>query len=262
MALTINDFLKKYTLADSKIPSHDNDTIQIITQIINGNIDDHIDSTNGIALLYIGFYYFYVKKDINSAEKYYLAAREYNNFDAPKYLGDLYLQLYMQQDIHVFQGNKLKQGKLDFAKLYYHVATEHNNIDAMIALGNLYFLCDELDLAETYYLMAINGPDISENLGKLYEKQCKFDLAMKYYIKAYMSNAITMCKISEIIPKVSYKMQLEVLESIPIVRNNSTYFHMISHTTHIMFMNKKIKMCQYLSYYLIREVVDICLNFY
>ena len=38
MSATIDAFLKKYKLADSNISSYDNDTIQMITEILNGNM--------------------------------------------------------------------------------------------------------------------------------------------------------------------------------------------------------------------------------
>ena len=50
---TIEGFIQKYEL-DNKISSYDNDTKQIIADILTGNIDDYANSENYIVLLSYG----------------------------------------------------------------------------------------------------------------------------------------------------------------------------------------------------------------
>jgi len=101
-----------------------------------------------------------------------------------------------------------------------------------------------------------------EKLGNVYKKQCKFDLATKYYIRALYYYPVLIYKICEMIPILSHETQLEILDCIPLIRTDDEYFHKISCSVHNLFMKKQIKICQYLSYYLIRELVDICLAYY
>lgn len=58
MATSINDFLKKYKIVDKQLSSYDNDTIQTIIKVLNGEINNYANSENGIILLYIGLYYY------------------------------------------------------------------------------------------------------------------------------------------------------------------------------------------------------------
>ena len=282
MATTINDFLKKYKLVDKQLSSYDNDTIQTITEVINGKIDNYIDSENGVVLLYIGLCYKHIKKDTKLAEQYFLMSAKYNNMYAMNNLGKLYEE----------------QGKLDSSEKYYLMAADQNNSDAMHGLGILYRNKNKLDLAEEYFIMSINNNnhpfsmnslgllykqqhkfDLAEkyylmaiehnsskmapyNLGRLYEEQHKFNLATRYYLKAVLFDAYTIKDSVRIIPNLSYESQLEILELVVQIRTNDEYLMEISDTVHTLFANKQMEMTRCLSNYLIGDLVNICLSYY
>ena len=86
MSAAMNEFLKKYNLTDAKISSYDDATIQMITDILDGNIseENYANCENSVVLIYICLYYECVKEDHRLAEKYCLMAIEngYNNSDA------------------------------------------------------------------------------------------------------------------------------------------------------------------------------------
>ncbi len=146
------------------------------------------------------------------------------------------------------------------------IENDQNNSIAMHNLGLLYYQQNNLDLAEKYWLMALeNNNDnsiIMCNLGHLHEKQNKFYLAIKYYLKALPVDATVLPKIIDIIPKVPQETQLLVLELVPQIRSNNEYFMKIPNTVHYMFLKKNIKISQYLSNYMINDIVDICLAYY
>ena len=71
-----------------------------------------------------------------------------------------------------------------------------------------------------------------------------------------------MFRIIAIIPKLSPKEQLDILESVPLIRTNDGLFDLIPIAVHYLYMNKKMKMLRYLSRYLIDDIVDICLSYY
>ena len=88
---------------------------------------------------------------------------------------------------HIFLGYiYAKQAKYDLAEKYYLMAIEKENDVAMYNLGNLYKNQAKYDLAEKYYLMAIEKEHINAmyNLGNLYNNQAKYDLAEKYWLMA------------------------------------------------------------------------------
>jgi tetratricopeptide (TPR) repeat protein len=141
MAITLDEFLKKYGIPDPYKPSCDKDTVQAITEIINGNIDDYVDSKNGVVLLFIGLYNIHVKEDNLAAEKYYLKAAEYHNLHAIYNLSNLYISL----------------DKPDLAEKYYFMIVEENYIyagEAMMQLGHLYYAQNKLIPAIRYYIKA------------------------------------------------------------------------------------------------------------
>ena len=92
---------------------------------------------------------------------------------------------------HVYE----KQNKLNLAEKYYLMAVDHNNPTAMDTLGGFYYKkLNKLDLAEKYYLMAIehNNFNSLNNLGILYHNQNKLDLAEKYFLIAKPSSRLTL----------------------------------------------------------------------
>jgi tetratricopeptide (TPR) repeat protein len=106
-----------------------------------------------------------------------------------------------------------------------------------------------------------NNSSAMNNLGLLYEAQRKFNLAIKYYIKALSFDANVMQNIVAIMPKVSQETQLLVLELVPQIRTMNEIIH-IPPTVYFQFTNKKIKISRYLARYLIDDIVDICLAYY
>jgi hypothetical protein len=130
MPTTIENFLKQHNMDDPKLASYDDDTKQIIAEIINGEVHKYADSENGAILLYIGIHYGIIKHDENSAEKYYLLAAKHNASRALVYLGDIY---YYRD--------------LDLSEQYYLMAAEHNETVAMCSLGRMYGAQKKLDLA-------------------------------------------------------------------------------------------------------------------
>ncbi|MDR3218501.1 MAG: sel1 repeat family protein, partial [Dysgonamonadaceae bacterium] len=78
------------------------------------------------------------------------------------------------------------QEKFDLAEKYFLMAIEKGDSDAMFNLGHLYKNQEKFDLAEKYYLLAIEKGDNKAllNLGNLYCNQEKFDLSEKYYLQA------------------------------------------------------------------------------
>jgi TPR repeat protein len=151
MSSKLVEFLEKYEWSDLNISLYDNDTIQMITEIFDGQIDNYSNSDNGIALLCIGLYCRFIKKDNHSAEKYYLLAAkdEQHKSTALTDLGNLH---------H-------KQHQLDLAENYYLMAIENDNnySRAMCNLACLYQNQNKLDLAEKYYLMAIENGQANSN---------------------------------------------------------------------------------------------------
>ena len=288
MLITIDEFQKKYNLSDSDIPSYDDETKRIITEVLNGNIDKHANSKNSTVLFYIGKYYNNVKKDESSTEKYYLMAIEHGNISAMNNLGLLYrkqnkLELakkyYLMAIAHDNSNQRLRstcaiynlgflydvQHDLDSAEKYYLMTVENGNNHpcAMNNLGQLYKRQNKFDLAEKYYLMAIENGNLKamKNLGHLYDAQNKFDLAIKYYLKVLSFDANVISKIITIIPKVSQEIQLQVLELVPQIRTMNEILH-IPPTVYFQFMNKTIKISRWLARYLIDDIVDICLDYY
>jgi tetratricopeptide (TPR) repeat protein len=167
MSLTICDFLDKYNLTDAQISSYDDDTKRIITEILNGKINNHINSKNGIILLYIGSQYEYIKKDIDLAKKYYLMGVEQ---ECPRAINNMGL-IYSRQN------------KLELAEKYYLMAIKYNNPTAMANLGALYEKQNKLVLAEKYYLMAIkyNNPLAMSRVEKVL-KTVRITYIKIYYI--------------------------------------------------------------------------------
>ena len=73
------------------------------------------------------------------------------------------------------------QEKYDLAEKYYLMAIDKGYENAMCNLGFLYYNQEKYDLAEKYYLMAIEkgNEDAMCNLGNLYYDQEKYELAEK-----------------------------------------------------------------------------------
>ncbi|MDR0232916.1 MAG: tetratricopeptide repeat protein [Dysgonamonadaceae bacterium] len=78
------------------------------------------------------------------------------------------------------------QELFDLAEKYYLMAIEKENVAAMFNLGNLYYNQEKYDLAEQYYLQAIEKGDVDAifNLGGLYGILGRFDLSEKYFLQA------------------------------------------------------------------------------
>ena len=72
------------------------------------------------------------------------------------------------------------------------MATKGNNSNAMVVLGLLYYDQEKFDLAEEYYLMAIedNNSLAMYNLGLFYKNQNEIKLARKYLEMAFNSGDI------------------------------------------------------------------------
>lgn len=207
MALTIDAFLSEHNVNDVWLSSYNDETRHMIAEILNGKISDYINSENGIALLYIGHLYKYIKKDNELAEKFYLLSVEQKNSNAMNYLGRLYLDqhkldlvekyflmaakhnnLNAMNNLGAFYTQK-KQFKL--AEKFYLLAAEQNHVYAMHGLASLYEHRNKPELAEKYYLMAIkrNDTHAMNNLAVMYEKQNKFDLSEKLYFSAIEHNS-------------------------------------------------------------------------
>jgi tetratricopeptide (TPR) repeat protein len=78
------------------------------------------------------------------------------------------------------------QQKFDLAEIYYLKAIDYGENNALIYLASLYTEKQKFDLAEKYFLKAIENGDNKAlfGLALLYNKQQKFDLAEKYFLKA------------------------------------------------------------------------------
>ena len=76
--------------------------------------------------------------------------------------------------------------RYDLAEEYYLMAIERNSVNAPIYLGILYYNQNKFIEAEKYYLMALENKDqyAAFNLGLLYEmKFNNMEMAEKYYKK-------------------------------------------------------------------------------
>ena len=118
-------------------------------------------------------------------------------------------------------------------------------------------------LAEEYYLKAIEHNSLRAigDLGSLYQEQRKLDLAVKYYIKAAVSNGERIEIIYDIIPTVSPELQLEILELVPQLRTVNKIIQ-IPPIVYFSFVDKKMKISRLLSKYFIDDIADICLSYY
>eukprot|EP01129_Flabellula_baltica_P007368 TRINITY_DN285_c0_g3_i1.p1 TRINITY_DN285_c0_g3~~TRINITY_DN285_c0_g3_i1.p1 ORF type:complete len:295 (+),score=42.95 TRINITY_DN285_c0_g3_i1:112-996(+) len=98
--------------------------------------------------------------------------RENENVDAMFYLAQLY-----------HSSNDLEK-----AKEFYEMAVKYNHTDAMVSMGVLSFLEDNFTLAENYFLMAVEydrgNIDASLKLASLYEAYMEYELAEVYYLLA------------------------------------------------------------------------------
>jgi TPR repeat protein len=76
--------------------------------------------------------------------------------------------------------------KYELAEKYYLQAIEKGHVEAMFNLGNLYKDQGKFDLAEKYWFQAIEKGDVKAmfNLGNLYKDQEKYELAEKYWFQA------------------------------------------------------------------------------
>jgi tetratricopeptide (TPR) repeat protein len=151
---------------------------------------------------------------------------------------------------------------------------ERGDFVVMRILGDLYKAQNKLDLAEKYYIMAMEYGDdeyyitksehteiikLNKNLGSLYCDQNKFDLATTYYLRALLFDANI---IENIIQKVSNKTQLEILELVPEIRATDAYFNELQREVYFRYTNKKVEMAQRLACHLNGDVIGICLEYY
>jgi tetratricopeptide (TPR) repeat protein len=223
-------------------------------------------------------------------KQYLLAVEQHADTDAMVHLGHIYRDQHkwvlaekyflMALPVKRNDSNTLvnlgyvfrMRNMLNLAEEYFLMAAKLHNTIAMGHLGGIYKEKNEFDLAEKYFLMAIeNARDdpnhvnriaMNNNLGSLYEEHYKFNLAIKYYLKALLYDGKIIERIVNIIPKLSYELQLELLEVIPQIRTNDMYFKKLHHTVCFKFMDKKMGMLRHLSNYLIGNLVDICLDYY
>ena len=105
--------------------------------------DEIVECYNDTYHLYRGVYEELIKKNMGSAEKYYLMAIEKNYESAMCNLADLY------ED----------QNKLELAEKYYLTAIEKDNKYAMNNLAFMYKKQNKIELAKKYYLIAANNHD-------------------------------------------------------------------------------------------------------
>ena len=68
--------------------------------------------------------------------------------------------------------------------------------------------------------------------------------------------------IVRIIPEVSVRLQLEILELVPHIRANDEYLHEIPEPVRQLYANKKIESKKCLLSYLVNDLVDICVSYY
>lgn len=87
---------------------------------------------------------------------------------------------------------KYNKRQYDLAEKYYLMAIEKDNVSSMNNLGILYFDQGKYDLAEKYLLMAVNksNPRAMNNLGYVYKKSKSYYFAEKYYLMAIKKNNI------------------------------------------------------------------------
>jgi len=249
MSLSLRYYLKKYNLIDSQMPSYDNDTKRMITEIINGNVDSYVDSEDGVILLYVGGYYEHIKGDVVLAEKYYLMSVKQNNSSAMNALGFMYDE----------------QNNTDLAKKYYRMAAiKYNHVSAMYNLADLYEKQKKFIHAKRYYLFAIkyNHVPSMRDLGNLYVKENNPELAIKYYLKGILFDATMIKYIISIITKLPTNLQLEILELVPQIRTTDKYFRKIPANVHHLYVSKKLEMQKCLLHCLMNDPTDICLSYY
>ena len=127
---------------------------------------------NCIEYCYVGIFYFYVKQDYDTAKKHYLMAIDkYDDVNAIKYLGYLYMQ-----ELNYEMGEK-----------YYLMAIDKKDFESMNELACVYDHClENYEKAITYYLMAIEFGYIvaMKNLAFLYEELENHENAIKYHLMA------------------------------------------------------------------------------
>ena len=89
-----------------------------------------------------------------------------------------------------------KQNKLELAEKYYLIAIENQSVVAVNNLAYLYEKQNRMSLAKKYYLIAVEKNNIPAmyNLADLYEKENKLESSIMYYCKASDNNHISPCK--------------------------------------------------------------------
>lgn len=206
--LKINDLAEKYYILASKYPSaiynlaYLYDT-QNKLDLAEKNYLDAIDKKIIIALHKLGELYQRQHK-LDLAEKYLLLALHQNVLEANTSLTIVYIlqnkiDLAEKYSVYAIEHNQSRelnnigveyyiQHNIDQAKKYFVLALAINQTysNALYNLANVYEQQHKLDLAEEYYLKAIDNKHIIalNNIGFLYNKQNKFNLAEKYYLLA------------------------------------------------------------------------------
>ena len=140
--------------------------------------DIKFDPIIGAEYCYVGVYYFYIKQDYETAKHNYLIAIDkYNDINAMKYLGYLYIQ----------------ELNYEMSEKYYLMAIEKKDVKTMKKLANFYyFRLKNYEKAITYYLMAIEFGHVSSmrSLAFLYERLKDRENAIKYHLMAIKHNGV------------------------------------------------------------------------
>ena len=79
----IQQFSNKYKVVDDELVNYNEETINELAKILNGNIQELYN--NNVLLNYAGLYYEYELNDLKLAEKYYLMASVKGNTDSNKF---------------------------------------------------------------------------------------------------------------------------------------------------------------------------------
>lgn len=160
--------------------------ISMLCKLIDGEPEED-DDVNNPELINSFAMFHEIKNNFKLAEKYYLMAINQNYVLSMHNLGKMYF---------ISKNNGESDSiKYFFAEKYFMMAIKNNYIRSMYYLAALYQKQKKYDLAEQYYLTAINNDTNTKktgralamhnhNLAGIYARQKKYDLAEKYYLAA------------------------------------------------------------------------------
>lgn len=223
-----------------------------------------VNEGNQTAMNNLGYVYKKLKS-YDFAEKFYLMSIEKSNINAMNNLGIMYCHLE----------------QYEIAETYFMMANEKNNPSAIINLeyldykskkydktnklaiktglcccnlGNLYFKQNKYELAEKCFLMAIKKDNSTAMniLGSIYSQQKKYELAEKYFLMGIEKNDIVSMNH---LGYMYYKQEkYELAEKYCLMAAEANYTDAINNLGHIYRIQKKYDIAK--KYYLMAAERD------